>query len=385
MRKKSNRRIYFCSIAALFNIHVANGQGTVMEKLKWWDPQTSTVPVIEGQAWPKEVRNFYDRLPARAEQSVRKWLWDFSRNAAGLKIKFKTDAETIEIRYVLENKERSMLHFPATGVSGIDLYALNKDGSWAWADNVPRLGDTIVYRYGNLNLNKAAYPNGREYHLYLPLYSTLKWLKIAVPEKNIFEPVLPRKEKPIVVYGTSIAQGGCASRAGMAWTAILERELGMPLVNLGFSANGRVEPEVIDLINEIDARAFVIDCLPNLDANTPTSAKDVEQKYINAVKKIRTKHPETPVLLTGFSGFIGNRMDGVKRNYAVKLNQSLEAAYEKLEKEGIKAVYLLPGDKLYLDTDGTVDGLHPSDLGMYRHAMAYKHIIQRILKHNLIN
>jgi len=376
-------RKYFLLISVvLFNIHFANGQGKVIEKLKWWDPQQSNAPVVEGQGWPNELKNFYDRLPARAEQSVRKWLWDFSRNSAGLKLKFKTDAETIEIRYVLENKERSMFHFPATGVSGIDLYSLNKDGSWAWADNVPALGDTIVYRYENLNLNNADYIDGSVYQLYLPLYNNVKWLKIGVPEKNQFIPVPPRTEKPIVVYGTSIAQGGCASRAGMAWTAILERELGIPLINLGFSANGRVEPEVIDLINEIDAKVFVIDCLPNLNANNPSAAKEIEERYINAVKKIRTKHPKTPVLLTGYSGFIENRLDSGKRNTAINLNQTLDLAYRRLKAEGVKAIYLLPGRKLYLGTDGTVDGLHPSDLGMYRHAMAYKEILQKILKLN---
>lgn len=366
----------------LFNTHLVNGQVADLEKLKWWDPQNSDVPIIEGQAWPKEVKNFYDRLPSRAEQSVRAWLWDFSRNSAGLKLKFRTDAEIIEIKYVLENKDRSMFHFPVTGFSGIDLYALNKDGSWAWADHVPKLGDTIVYRYENLNLNKLEYPGGREYHLYLPLYSTVKWLKIAVPEKNIFEPVLPRTGKPIVVYGTSIAQGGCASRAGLAWTAILERELGIAMVNLGFSANGRVEPEVVDLINEIDARVFVIDCLPNLDANAPSLAKEVEDKYINAVKKIRAKHPSTPILLTGYSGFIENRLDITKRNHALNLNNTLDLVYKSLRQEGVKAIFLLPGNQLYKGTDGTVDGLHPNDLGMYRHAMAYKKMLKSILKRN---
>ena len=102
------------------------------------------------------------------------------------------------------------------------------------------------------------------YQLYLPLYNSLEWLEIGVPEEATIHFLALRNEKPIVVYGSSITQGACASRPGMAWTAILERKMDRPLLNFGFSGNGRLEKELIDLISEIDAKIFVLDCLPNL-------------------------------------------------------------------------------------------------------------------------
>ena len=62
------------------------------------------------------------------------------------------------------------------------------------------------------------------------------------------KPLPVRRDKPVLVYGTSIAQGGVASRPGLAWTALLERKLDRPVINLAFSGNGRLEPEVLDLI-----------------------------------------------------------------------------------------------------------------------------------------
>jgi hypothetical protein len=89
-------------------------------------------------------------------------------------------------------------------------------------------------------------------------------MKIGVPEDKNFSPLPLNKKKPIVVYGTSIAQGACASRPGMAWTAILGRRMNIPLINLGFSGNGKLEKEMLDLIAEIDAEVYILDCLQNM-------------------------------------------------------------------------------------------------------------------------
>ncbi len=118
----------------------------------------------------------------------------------------------------------AMLHMPATGVSGVDLYAKNSDGKWLWCKGNYSFADTINYNFRNITPNDNYHKMGREYHLYLPLYNSVEWMEIGTEEDALFEPIPIRKEKPIVVYGTSIAQGGCASRPGMAWTSILERK-----------------------------------------------------------------------------------------------------------------------------------------------------------------
>ena len=99
----------------------------------------------------------------------------------------------------------------------------------------------------------------REYCLYMPLYNGVEFLEIGVSEQAMFTPIPPRSLKPLVFYGTSICQGGCASRPGMAWPSIVGRKLDRPIVNLGFSANGTMETSVGQLLAELDATAYVID------------------------------------------------------------------------------------------------------------------------------
>jgi hypothetical protein len=196
------------------------------------EPGLDTLKVLEGQGWQNEVKDFYDRLPSRAEQTVRKEVWDLSENSAGLLIKFRTNADEIIIKYAVAGRLQ-MPHMPATGVSGIDMYAKNSDGKWLWCAGKYSFEDTITYRFTNL-LTKDQYGNAFEYNLYLPLYNTVKWMEIIVPKDSVFSPLPVRKERPIVVYGTSIAQGGCATRPGLGWTSILSRKLDRPVINLDF-------------------------------------------------------------------------------------------------------------------------------------------------------
>jgi hypothetical protein len=151
-----------------------------------------------------------------------------------------------------------MPHMPATGVSGVDMYAKNSVGDWLWLRGRYSFGDTIQYNFFEINPKDTYHENGREYHLYLPLYNSIKWLEIGYEDGTHFEPLPIRPEKPIVVYGTSIAHGACASRPGMAWASILERKMDRPLINLGFSGNGRLENEALDFISEIDAVLYVL-------------------------------------------------------------------------------------------------------------------------------
>src|SRR5690606_8986301 len=177
----------------------------------------------------------YDRFPARAQEKVRDIVWKLSRNSTGLKVRFRSDAPEIKVKYVVSER-LEMPHMPATGVSGVDLYAKDQDGKWIWSAGKYSFGDTITYHFNNLKPSKV----GREYTLYLPLYNSVKWMDISVPRQSAFVPHRPGKEKPIIVYGTSIAQGACATRPGLAWTNILDRRLDVPLINLAFSGNGKL-------------------------------------------------------------------------------------------------------------------------------------------------
>lgn len=356
-----------------------SGNAQSIEKTVWWNPANSTEPVIEGQAWPKEVKSFYDRLPARAEKTVRPDVWSLSRQSSGLIIRFRSNSSRITVRYTV-NGRLNMHHMPSTGFSGVDLYSKDCNGTWLWSSANYSFNDTIVYQYNNLESKERYHNLGREYRLYLPLYNSVKWMEIGVAEGTIFTPLPLRLEKPVVVYGTSIAQGGCASRPGMAWTAILGRNLDRPLINLGFSGNGRLEPELISLISEIDARLYVLDCMPNMVELGDDMKKLITSRILQSVRQLRKDHPLVPVLLTDHAGYTNGSTNPSRKKMYVEANQIQHEAFALLKSEGINNIYLLENQDINLSQDAMVDGTHPSDMGMQQYALAYEIIIRDILQ-----
>ena len=348
---------------------------------KWWNVAENNFPVIEGQAWSSEVANPYDRFPARAEKTLNPNVWNISHSSAGLYIKFKTNASDIVVRYVVQNKGTfAMNHMPATGVSGIDLYAIDHSGKWVWAQGKFSFGDTIEYHFSNLEVDHVFAGRESEYRLFLPLYNAIQWMQVGVPVDKNFAAMPLNPEKPIVVYGTSIAQGACATRPGLAWAAILERKLDRPLINLGFSGSGKLETSVIDLMNEIDAKLYVLDCMPNLTAGAGFSDDEVKKRIIAAVKLLQQKHSSIPILLVEHS--CGNTLsiiDTAKHNEYERVNDVLRNTFTELKNKGTKNIYLLGNKDIDLDIDATVDGLHPNDIGMRKYADAYEKIIRNIL------
>lgn len=265
MRPKLIIRLNFIKLKSYFFLTLialsiqASAQQTNQYNI--WNP-ASGIYSLEGQAWPGQVKNFYDRLPEKAEKMVRVPVWYLSKNTAGMSLRFTSNAKEIIVRYLVSGSLQ-MPHFAATGVSGVDLFAKEPGKKeWLWTAAKFNFADTIQYNYSNLQHNGQ--PVLREYTLFLPLYNDVKWLEVLTPKESTLTPISPRKIKPIVVYGTSIAQGGCASRPGMGFTNILQRRLEVPVVNLAFSGNGKLEQPVLDLMTEIDPQVYVLDCLPNL-------------------------------------------------------------------------------------------------------------------------
>lgn len=334
-------------------------------ELLWYDAAQLTVA---GQGWPRnELKRTFDRLPGRAEALVRPEVWSLSRHSAGIEIRFQSDASEIGARWKVLNKGLAMDHMPATGMSGLDLY-LRHDGAWRWV-GVGRPKESPV------NLVKlASIPAKglRDYRLYLPLYNGTEELQLGVPKGAVVRAVALPPGRPVVVYGTSIVQGGCASRPGMAYTAILGRWLDVPVINLGFSGNGRAEPEVAALVAEIDAAAFVLDPLPNL-----TDAQ-VKERMAPFIATLRAKHPQTPIVLveniTYQHAWVGG---GV--NARSSKNNALKAIAEPLMKADPLISYVNGETLLGDDSEATVDGTHPTDLGFLRMAEAIRPVLAKAL------
>lgn len=326
---------------------------------------------VEGKGW-SDTQAFYDRLPARAEGLVRPPVWSLSRHSAGLCVRFITDASSLSARWTLTSSRLEMNHMPATGVSGLDLYVRTGSG-WHWA----AVGRPTAQE-NRVTLLRGLPKERREFLLYLPLYNGVASVEIGLPaaaqlEKGDAYPA--GQTRPLVFWGTSITQGGCASRTGMVHTAILGRRLNRPVINLGFSGNGRMEPEVARLISELDAAVFIIDCLPNL---TPDL---VAERVRPMVDILREQCPETPILLvedrTYADAFLVESR--ARRNQGSR--RALRTAYETMQADGLQHLYYLEGETL-LGKDGldTVDGSHPTDLGFWRQANAFEPILRTILQ-----
>ncbi len=372
-----NKKLVLCFFLICIESLIAVAQTPV--EYVWWNPAQTDFPVIEGQAWTgKDIQNPYDRLPAIAEKSVRKEVWNLSHNSAGLMIRFRASTDQIVVRYKVGGKQ-ALPHMPATGVSGIDLYAGNSDGDWLWCAGKYTFGDTIQYRFANQEPNDTYHQKGREFRLFLPLYNSVQWLEIGVPKGVTLTPLPVRMDKPIVVYGTSIAQGACASRPGMAWTSILRRKLDRPLINLGFSGNGRLEKEVVDFVSQIDAKLYVLDCLPNLIATVGIKPDEIKTRILESVKTLRQKRPATPILLVEHAGYTDGGINPTRQQLYNEVNILLRQAFAQLKGEGINGLYLLPKSQINLDPDAMVDGTHPTDLGMQQYADAYERAIRPIL------
>lgn len=340
-------------------------------QIRWVNPFDEGAEV-HGQGW-ESISHTFVRLPDEAKSKVREPLWNLSRNSAGLSLVFRSNSPEIDIRYQVKGKNYGMFHMPPTGVSGVDLFAIDIEGEERWcAPNFPLpFKDTIEYKYQGLTYNPRN-SGSYEYHLYLPLYNSVEWLEIGVAQKAELTFCRRSAERPIVVYGTSIAQGACASRPGMAWTNIVQRRTGHPVVNLGFSGNGRLEPELFKLLNQIDAAMYIIDCVPNLSLKMP-----IVERAVNGVKLLR-KHHDCPILLVEHSG---NPQEGtsVAKNHHRELDAELRKAYRQLVDSGVKDIYYLSHEEFSFTVDEMVEGVHPNDAGMLHNASAILGKVRSIL------
>lgn len=326
---------------------------------------------VEGRAFG-DTASYFDRLPARAKGVVRDAVWNLSLHSAGMAVRFKTDSPDVHVDYRLKSASLSMVHMPATGVSGIDFYGRNESGEDRWIQVVrPQAQDVKGRAFGGIDPGPKS---GRLYTAYLPLYNGVEKLQIGVKSGSVFTPMLPRAEKPILFYGTSIMHGACASRPGMSISALLGRKYDMPTVNLGFSGNGRLEMELAELIGEVDAAVYCVDCLPNL--NPP----QVAQRTVPFFKRLRELRPDTPIVMVEDRWFTNSDFFAGTRARHEGNQKAFRDGYNQLVKAGMKGLHYLKGAELLgHDGEAATDGSHPNDLGFMRYAEAYAKVLDPIL------
>ncbi|MDQ3439864.1 MAG: SGNH/GDSL hydrolase family protein, partial [Planctomycetota bacterium] len=323
---------------------------------------------VEGRGFD-DTESYFDRLPSRAKDVVRKEVWNLSRDSSGMSADFEADADAIYVRYELNRPRIAMPHMPATGVSGVDLYGRMSD-RWRWLQ---------VTRPETVNVTAPLVtrlaPGRRAYRAYLPLYNGVKSFEIGVPKGATLSPIAPRNDKPICFYGTSITHGACASRPGMSFVNLLGRRLNRSMLNFGFSGNGRMELEVGRFLAELDPAVYVIDCV----ANTPP--EQITQRTGPLVKLLRNVHPSTPILLLEQRAWANHPLVPHQAQSHAEKCAALRAAFDALIAQGVTNLhYRTGGDELIgADGEGTTDGSHPNDLGMMRYADALEPSLRALL------
>lgn len=333
----------------------------------WYDARDLTV---EGRGW-NEVQVYYDRLPRKAEGVVRGAVWTLSQQSAGMCVRFTADTPSIAVRWTLRSPKLELPHMAATGASGVDLYGRADDGTWRWI--------AVGKPTGLENMAKLAVnlpPGEREYRIYLPLYNGVTSVEIGLPrDARIARSEHPStKLKPIVFYGTSIMHGACASRTGMSQSSIIGRKLDRPIINLGFSGNGKMEIEVAQLLAELDPAAYVLDALPNC------IAEEVKERTEPLVRELRKAHPNTPIILVEDRTYADAFWFASKKDRNVTSRKEYRAAYERLLSDGVTGLTYVEGEQLLrADGEDTVDGSHPTDLGFMRYADVLTPILQKVL------
>lgn len=358
--------IIFFALSACNFLAFAVCVPTESGQTRWINPLEQGDNIVHGRWWNDELKEGYGRLTPRAKDQVRGAVWSLSRQSAGLSICFHTNAPSVKVRYKVQGG-LNMFHMPTTGVSGVDLYATDANGTLRWCASKFNLSfkDTINYEFKDLTYFTGE-DRGYDFELFLPLYNEVTWMEIGVPEDCELRFLPSSNEPPIVVYGTSIAQGACASRTGMAWTNIVHRESRYPVINLGFSGNGLLEEDVFRFLAEIPAKLFVIDCLPNL-ATERTEL--IYERLLKGVSILREKSL-APILLVEH-----NYANGVSSQQSVdwytRSNQEQQRAYTALQEQGVKNLFYLSHDEMGFTQDSMVEGIHPNDLGMRQYADAY--------------
>jgi GDSL-like lipase/acylhydrolase family protein/SGNH-like hydrolase/esterase family protein len=329
--------------------------------LFWYDAKELT---IEGKGW-HDTEEFFDRLPAKAKGTVRDAIWELSKSSAGISIHFTSNTSSLAVQW---DGFLAMDHMPATGVSGVDLY-VKHEGKWKWlAIGRPSKDMNETQLFADIPVEE------REYILYLPLYNPVHTVKLGLPGDFEIKETLQRNNKPIVFYGTSITQGGCASRPGMCYTAILGRWLDHPTINLGFSGNGIMEPEVIDLLCELDPAVYVLDNLPNMQKERINEFEE------DAIRKLRKAHPATPIVIVDNILYCNAFMLKDRMDRYSESNKAQYVIYEKLIAEGMTGLhYIKDNDLIGADGEATVDGCHFTDLGYLRFSEALIPVLKKLV------
>lgn len=300
----------------------------------------------------------FKRMPSDVAKNTNEGVFGLHTNTAGARVRFKTDSEYIAIS-AKTNGICIMPHMTLAGIAGFDMYIKEESGYvcaktfMPCSSGVEKLAEADkkggyggVHHFGESKM--------RDITINFPLYNNVESLFIGVQEGSAVLEGDPYKyDKPVVCYGSSITQGGCASRPGNAYSNMLSRMLDADVYNLGFSGSAKGEDAIADYIAGMDMKIFVYD----YDYNAP-SAEHLDNTHERMFRKIREENPDLPVVIV-------SRPQYHYTEEREKRREIIKRTYQNALSEGDRNVYFVNGTEFFdgCGNDATVDNTHPNDIG----------------------
>lgn len=321
---------------------------------------------VYGLMLPKDENDVYRRLPLSVVEALNESVVSLSHHTAGGRLKFKTNSPYICIKAEMPAIMKSS-NFALCGNAGFDLYKKTNGVDMFVGSFVPPFDIENGYES---KLETHIFKE-TEFTIHFPLYSRLKKLEIGLKAGSSLKSGDGYKFPiPVVYYGSSITQGGCASRPGMAYQNIISREYNCDHINLGFSGNAKGEDAMAEYIAGLDMSIFVMD----YDYNAPTveHLRNTHQRFFNI---IRQKNPDLPIVMVSRPQWPLGENEKERRDI-------IKATYETAKRNGDENVYFIDGSSMMQfpgGNEGTVDNCHPTDLGFRAMATGIGKVIGEIL------
>lgn len=340
--------------------------------LQWLLPCVSPFRV-SGFAWLLEEGK-YRRLPVSPLFPIRDAVDELANCTAGGQIHFQTNSSKLSIRIELSGPA-NFYHMPATGQCGFDCY-------------IGQFGQQVYFSTTHFDHTQSNYEcilfesldrQMRNIVLNFPLYQGVKEISIGLDQDaEVIASPPYHSDKRIIVYGTSITQGGCASRPGMSYTNILSRRFPYEFINLGFSGNGKGEPELAHIIASIDNPGLLV-----LDYEANVTIDEYKTTLAEFIRIFREHHPNVPILVVSKIQYSVEHINKEAMRNRLELKSLAEKTVKQLRENGDMNITFMEGDNLLGEHDlfeCTVDGIHPTDLGFLRMADGLTPILTQLIR-----
>ncbi len=335
----------------------------------WYDVRQSPIKIY-GLYEPLQNKRFF-RIPESVAEATSEGVKGLNYNTAGGRLAFATDSPHIAIHAVMP-EYHIMKHMPRSASAGFDVYI--DDGKMQQYCGSIFPPAVTVEDYFHACNSFTVSGKVKNYVVNFPLYDSVDEVYVGLAPGSVLLPYdnAYTSDAPMIFYGSSITQGGCVSRPGLAYESYISRRFRRDFINLGFSGNGKAEDAIVDYMASLDMSVFVSD----YDHNAPT-VEYLEATHHKMYEKIRAAHPDVPYIMISRPDFDFHYDDSVRRRAVIR------RSYERALENGDKNVYFIDGETLFgsdCRDACTVDSTHPNDLGHYRMACVIGDAIEKILK-----